>query len=187
VVYNEEEREETIITVVDGEIATARFRFVVGDEPIVYQIGDVGPAGGIVFYDKGRESDGWRYLEAWTADEGRHPWKTSNTPTEGTSTAIGSGYRNTYTAMAGNEHPAAEVVRNASHSGFNDWFLPSKDELNLMYRNRDVIGGGFASDDYWSSSETNSHGAWRQYFANGAQTSLNGKLYSLRVRAARAF
>ena len=29
-----------------------------------YNIGDTGPAGGIVFYDKGRVSDGWRYLEA---------------------------------------------------------------------------------------------------------------------------
>ena len=29
-----------------------------------YKIGDWGPAGGIVFYDKGNESDGWRYLEA---------------------------------------------------------------------------------------------------------------------------
>jgi len=30
---------------------------------IVYEVGDVGPAGGIVFLDKGEESDGWRYME----------------------------------------------------------------------------------------------------------------------------
>jgi hypothetical protein len=32
-----------------------------------YKIGDTGPAGGIVFYDKGFVSDGWRYLEATPA------------------------------------------------------------------------------------------------------------------------
>ncbi|GHU33390.1 hypothetical protein FACS1894172_11810 [Spirochaetia bacterium] len=29
----------------------------------VYVIGDTGPAGGLIFYDKGDYSDGWRYLE----------------------------------------------------------------------------------------------------------------------------
>ena len=29
-----------------------------------YKIGDVGPAGGYIFFDKGYYSDGWRYLEA---------------------------------------------------------------------------------------------------------------------------
>ena len=28
-----------------------------------YNIGDLGPAGGIVFYDKGNNKDGWRYIE----------------------------------------------------------------------------------------------------------------------------
>jgi hypothetical protein len=30
----------------------------------VYAIGETGPAGGLIFYDKGDNSDGWRYLEA---------------------------------------------------------------------------------------------------------------------------
>ena len=33
-----------------------------------YKVGDEGPAGGIIFYDKGEYSDGWRYLEAAPAD-----------------------------------------------------------------------------------------------------------------------
>ena len=33
-----------------------------------YKIGDEGPAGGVIFYDKGEYSDGWRYLEAAPAD-----------------------------------------------------------------------------------------------------------------------
>jgi hypothetical protein len=184
--YENGERENSTVTVREGATATTRFSFVVRAEPEVYRVGDRGPAGGIVFYDKGRVSDGWRYLEAWTADEsGRYQWKNSNTATPGTATAIGSGYRNTYTAMAGAEHPAAEVVRNASHGGFNDWFLPSRDELNLMYQNKGVIGG-FVSGYYWSSSEYNSDFAWRQGFGNGGQFS-SFKSSNGRVRAARAF
>ncbi len=156
-----------------------------------FRIGGRGPAGGIVFYDKGRESDGWRYLEAWTADEvGSNQWKTSRTETPGTSTAIGSGYRNTYTAMAGTQHPAAEVVRNATHGGYTDWFLPSKDELNLMHENLHDIAdpvGGFASGSYWSSSEGRSYSAWYQDFRSGAQGGNRKGVNFYRVRAVRAF
>jgi uncharacterized repeat protein (TIGR02543 family) len=151
-----------------------------------YEIGDNGPAGGVVFYAKDSYSDGWRYLEAWTSDEsGEYQWKTSETATPGTSTAIGAGYENTYTAMAGTEHPAAEVCRNATHASRNDWFLPSKDELNEIYKIKEDIGG-FSGVGYWSSSEHWNGGAWDQLFSTGDQYGLN-KLSNDRVRAIRAF
>ena len=155
--------------------------------PETYNLGEAGPAGGIVFYDKGSYSDGWRYLEAWTADEaGTYLWKTAQTSTLGTSRDIGSGYDNTYNAMTGPEHPAAEVARNASHGGYTDWFLPSKDELNEMYMQRVSIGG-FASVDYWSSSQSNGANAWAQYFGTGGPTFYLKDTNVFRVRAARAF
>jgi len=40
----------------------------------VYHIGDTGPAGGIVFYDKGSYSNGWRYMEVAPNDIGSAPW-----------------------------------------------------------------------------------------------------------------
>ena len=151
-----------------------------------YQIGDTGPAGGVVFYDKGSYSDGWRYLEAWTADESEtYWWKTSTSETTGTSTDVGSGYENTYSAMTGSEHPAAEVVRNATHGGYSDWFLPSKDELNGMYAQGEDIGG-FDSAVYWSSSEYSANGAWSQFFGTGSQP-VNNKFSEGGVRAARRF
>ena len=153
---------------------------------LVFSIGDSGLAGGVVFYDKGSYSNGWRYLEAWPVDQsGTYLWKTSNTWTRGTSTAIGSGYANTYTALAGTIHPAAEEARNATHGGYSDWFLPSKDELNQMYIQRSVIGG-FGYDDNWSSSEIDSSSAWGQRFFSGYQPG-NGKAYNGRVRVVRAF
>jgi hypothetical protein len=148
-------------------------------------LGGPGQAGGIIFYDKGSYSVGWRYLEAWTADEsGTYQWKTSYTTTGGTSTAIGTGAANT-TAMAGTAHPAAERARNATYGGYDDWFLPSKDELNQMYIQRSVIGG-FASDYYWSSSEYDYHYAWTQNFGVGSQYDSYKDNY-FRVRLVRAF
>jgi hypothetical protein len=35
---------------------------------LAYKIRDTGPAGGLVFYDKGNYSDGWRYLDAAPVD-----------------------------------------------------------------------------------------------------------------------
>jgi TolB-like protein len=36
--------------------------------PRAYKIGDTGPAGGLIFYDKGNNTGGWRYLEAAPRD-----------------------------------------------------------------------------------------------------------------------
>jgi len=151
---------------------------------LVYTIGDTGPAGGVVFYDKGTYSNGWRYLEAWTADEpGTYQWKTDHPETPGTNTTIGSGYTNTYKAMSGTGHPAAEAMRKANHGGYSDWFLPSKDELNLMFEQKETIGS-FTPDYYWSSSEDQYGGVWDQLFSNGYQGSYP-KPYSKKVRAVR--
>ena len=66
------------------------------------------------------------------------------------------------------------------------WRLPTKDELNMMYENKDKIGG-FTNDFYWSSSELDINAAWGQSFSNGFST--NGGKYGSEnyVRAVRAF
>jgi len=64
------------------------------------------------------------------------------------------------------------------------WRLPTKEELELMYANKDKIGG-FADNDYWSSTEDGKDDAWIQYFTNGNQTSY-GKYVTNNVRAVRA-
>ena len=65
------------------------------------------------------------------------------------------------------------------------WRLPTREELHLMWLNRDIIGG-FAAAIYWSSSELNSNYAWPQLFSNGSQ--YNGsKDNTFYVRAVRAF
>jgi hypothetical protein len=124
-----------------------------------------GPAGGLIFYDKGFYSDSWRYLEAAPTDQGTSIawWNGSNILTGAAATAIGTGKANTLTivtAQGAGSYPAS-LCDNLLVGGYSDWFLPSRDELNLMYFNLKTTGfGGFESDYYWSSSEANIYQAW---------------------------
>jgi hypothetical protein len=65
------------------------------------------------------------------------------------------------------------------------WRLPTKDELNILYENKDKIGG-FANNFYWSSTEDDSDIAWGQGFNDGTQN-LNAKFGNFFVRSVRAF
>ena len=65
-----------------------------------------------------------------------------------------------------------------------DWRLPTKEELNEMYKKRDVVGG-FANNYYWSSTEYANGIAWGQDFDDGNQYNLD-KYYYRYVRAVRA-
>jgi len=156
-------------------------------------IGDTGPAGGIVFYDKGRHSDGWRYLEAAPAStECKKKWSSYLILIGGTKVGIGTGQSNTTKIVTWlNSHSetdrAAQICDALTEGGYSDWFLPSKDELNLMYTNLKVFDiGGFPEDAYWSSSEDDSLSAWFQRFQSGEQDDGH-KGATGRVRAVRAF
>lgn len=85
-------------------------------------------------------------------------------------TAIGTGYQNTLDIVnACNETGfAADICYNMSHMGYDDWHLPSKDELEQLYIYREVIGG-FSDVFYWSSTELAMNDAWGQNFSSGNQ------------------
>jgi hypothetical protein len=58
----------------------------------------------------------------------------------------------------------------------NDWFLPSKEELNAMHKQLYQEGtGSFVPLNYWSSSEHTIHTAWHQIFNSGEQRHNYGK------------
>ena len=118
--------------------------------------------------------------------------------TEADGTAIGTGAQNTIDIEAGCTEPstAADICANLLLNGYDDWFLPSIDELNEMYQHKATIdatatangGAAFVSaySYYWSSSENNNGYAWDQYYYNGNQYS-HRKISTFRVRAVRAF
>ena len=135
-----------------------------------YNIGDKGPAGGIIFYDKGNNTGGWRYLEASPVDLGKTQWQSSFTDVNGTKPDIGNGKENTQLITKGNCRPAL-MCQQYSFGGYNDWFLPSKAELDLMYINLKMIRdvGNFSDEWYWSSTQSGGNGAWSQLFKDGQQ------------------
>ncbi len=153
-----------------------------------YTIGETGPAGGKVFY----VTDGGLHgLEAapvdqsigtfWGCDIGSIPGAQG--------TAVGTGAANTAAILAAGCPivGAAKIADAYVFKGYSDWFLPSSEELNLLYAQKDVLGG-FVNDLYWSSSEFNDSNARGQGFNNGSQgywskDSTNG----LTVRAIRTF
>lgn len=95
-------------------------------------------------------------------------------------------------------HPAAQFCRGLQIGGFDDWYLPSRDELAMLCRNlgptrkntpelfREGAVEAFDTDWYWSSTEYAQYSlyAWLVGFLNGYQDGLN-KLNYYGVRAVR--
>jgi hypothetical protein len=158
-----------------------------------YIPGDPGPAGGIVFYDKGFFSGGWRYLEAAPQSaEFTAEWGARGKEAGETTQTIGGGKQNTLTVMdflreQGESGKAAQQCFVMHTGGVVDWFMPSKDELGLMYKNLKAKNlGGFSNSPYWSSSQIDLNYAWTQNFRDGSQNHDFKEVPCL-VRAIRAF
>lgn len=190
--------------------------------PVPKAIGDH-YQGGIVFYV---DLDGMHGLIAARADQSAGiGWANSNKTTYynrvtgAVSDGLYAGAMNTAviiaTQMGDNQagNFAAKVAANyriqddgvtactalyppASETCYGDWYLPSKVELNLLFRRRAVVGG-FAlgikggvpayTSIYWSSSESTNIGAFYQDFSGNGGQSVSGKGNTFPIRAVRAF
>jgi hypothetical protein len=94
---------------------------------------------------------------------------------------------------------AAALCLNSTNGGQTDWYLPSIDELSLLWQSRfnvnksfSVMGGATMLPNYWviywSSSEYDGSLAWYFSFGNGDAGYTNySKSYTRYVRAVRAF
>ncbi len=176
---------------------------MVGSSPTTYSIGDFA-LGGIVFWvdetgqhglvcAKEDQNTGVRWYAGTTGytqakGDGPYAGEANTSIIIAAQVAIGDD-GSTYAARICNELQITEGGKT-----YGDWYLPSKQELNLMYQNKATIdstatsngGSGFASAYYWSSSEYSNYFAWVQYFLHGYQLNTN-KYNTLRVRAVRAF
>jgi TolB-like protein len=168
----------------------------------VYKVGDTGPAGGIVFYDKGNNSGGWRYLEAAPANTERaapHLGIGMYDRRFNGSRRLGDGKENTnkfiieFQRSGGGINTAPWLCNELVVNGFDDWYLPTTDELLYMYNNLYMQGlGDLTNSIYWSSHVYD--GTWEYIkcvdFANGSEInesseSAGGK--KNQVRAVRQF
>jgi hypothetical protein len=66
------------------------------------------------------------------------------------------------------------------------WHLPTKEELDKLYQQRDLIGG-FDNFYYWSSTLDKNDNPWGQNFANGIPEVSRVKVISVCVRAVKSF
>ena len=166
-----------------------------GGGSVSYAVGDVGPGGGLVFLI----ANGLTYEMApktWGANETTGIQWCSNTISSlsGTfGTVVGTGEANTalMVAVGACTSGAANEATAYSGGGFTDWFLPSEDELNEMWLYSQVVGFntatyGFASANYWSSSQFSADFA-RAQDLGGSLRFADFKTSSLRVRPVRAF
>lgn len=145
------------------------------------KIGNTGPGGGIVFYDAGSQQSWGRYLEV--SPKG---WSGSTEDPEAnwcpvksyfsTRVEIGAGKSNTDLILKGCQSGAAVVARSYKGGGKDDWFLPSKDELNELYKyaqslpDRTLLATFSTRNSYWTSSESsNMFTVWKQAFDIGIQ------------------
>jgi hypothetical protein len=174
-------------------------------------VGDLAPGGGYVFYVSATTinvaagiSDGGIYLatapQTWNGGvvDPNASWGCGGTTISGSfSNAVGSGAENTRLINAGcaTAGIASRITADSSAAGFTDWFLPSIDELTLIYNNLKVPGlSNLQSWNYWSSTQSTSNAAgsakyW--WFGSGAlsgETDKNNSVGSnMYVRAIRAF
>jgi len=155
--------------------------------------------GGIIFY---LNANGGGLIAAPEDLEGTYEWGCLLTQVEdgGNLTQIGTGYQNTLdivdqdclTEFGG--IPAAQAAKDAQINGFNDWYLPSRDELYQMYLKIGQGGldsnnniGDFGSSEYWSSSESNFSNSWIVSFSVGLTESISKNSFSTKVRVIRSF
>jgi hypothetical protein len=142
--------------------------------------------GGIVIWV---DETGQHGLIAAASDQstGMQWYGASYTATNAVRDGIGGGMYNTERIIAsqGAGSYAAQLCANYKGSGYGDWYLPSKYELNLLYLQSDVLGG-LEGNYYWSSTEDDNNNVWHQDSSGGDQN-LGSKEWINSVRAVRTF
>lgn len=149
-------------------------------------LGEMGPGGLIIYIN----ANGGGLVAApesteWTGVG----WGCGGSTSNSSGLNIGSGAANTASILANcsDDNFAAKYCSELSFEGFDDWFLPSRDELGRIYINlKDKNLGGFSDDYYWSSSEDDENAAVFSDFNDGGML-LGDKSNTFRLRAIRVF
>jgi hypothetical protein len=112
---------------------------------------------------------------------------------------------NAIVAQAGHISSAAALCLNSVNGRQNDWYLPSIDELNLLWNNAFIVNKGLSTITgatqlspkvyNWSSTEyqntdefgNNNFGAWCKFYIYSGGGATSGKSYNYYVRAIRQF
>jgi hypothetical protein len=167
----------------------------------VYNVGQ-SYQGGIIGYILQPEDPGYDInvphgIIVAPSDQGTSFWACGSCPIIGnTLSEIGTGLQNTNNIVnactvnvvfCNSSYTAARICYDLVLNDFSDWYLPSINELDKLYANRNLIGG-FSSGNYWSSTEYGGPNAWYIWFSSG-QRRYNDfqKTNTLNIRAIRSF
>lgn len=102
---------------------------------------------------------------------------------------------NAIVAQIGHTNSAASLCLNSTNGGQSDWYLPSKQEMNILWNNyytvarsiSQISGATQLQSAYHTSTEYDSTNPWGFGFNYGDVFNTNGKSSNYFVRAIRAF
>lgn len=173
----------------------------------LYTIGQTGPSGGIIAYDKGAFTNGWRYIEVAPTDAIIEEWGCVNAQiTDANYDQIGTGYQNSVAitnyhtnltnyflnpsvcSSLNNGSVSAKTALNQTIGLKKDWCVPSINELQLVHDNLHDAGlGNFSNVLYWSSSEQSTSKAKAIDFNTGQISNLDKNSGLIKTRFIRFF
>ena len=176
---------------------------VIDEDIPINTVGATGPGTGKIFYDEKTVKSGtykdsttgstvtykWRFFEAAPSNCSDCEFKGDGTY-HGTETGRGKGRSNTelLKKMSDYSSSAAAACVNSTFGDCTDWYLPSLDELNLLMKNKAIVGGIGDYQYYFSSSES----PYTETLVNvvhstTGQTYANKTGVKQKVRAVRSF
>lgn len=177
----------------------------------LYTVGGKGPNGGYIIYenpnyDEKSTTNNWKYLEvaekdfdvnsasSGSASSGsvttttKFAWGSSGTVES--ATTVGSGSKNTENMSKQGSSVAKEVWGKTYTGGTTDWFIPSKEELELVYKVLKAKGISLQGT-YWSSSAVDTDKAYAVAFdatsATVGSATAKDRTDQYKVRLVRAF
>ena len=146
-------------------------------QSMAHEIGEYFQGGIIFWIDKNDVFE--RVLIAASSDQAKNiKWANREYATGAVQDGVLAGKENTtkiINALGPAGNYAARIASSYKVGSYNDWYLPSKYELDLMYKQRFVIGefstndnsDGSGCNHYWSSTEVETAKAWSQSFNSG--------------------
>jgi len=150
-----------------------------------YTTGQVGPNNGIIAHVKDTFSEGWKYIELSNEDLTQEEWGCTNASINlANNNEIGTGLMNSIGIanyheeinyfsnpnLCSNLNNGTVTAKTAllSTPTINNWFLPSIEELQLLYSNLHLNGqGNFDNAIYWSSTQASINTAFGLDFSTG--------------------
>ncbi len=172
-----------------------------------FEIGEIGPNGGIIGYKKSNYSNGWQYIEVASTDLTNEEWGCmASNILNSQFNQIGTGQQNTYSIInyhnelvnyyvnpiiCSNLNTGTLTSKSAKNTIINDskdWFIPSKNELQEIYNKLSPLNlGNFENANYWSSTEANTTQAKTINLQTGVSSDVNKNSLQTKTRVIRYF